>query len=249
MRYNKTQIIFVLFGALAVLYAVNIFLTKGVFDVLVDAPAKISFTIIEPPENGCESCFDANKIVKMVDTAHDIKYKAKSMSYDNVLSQKYIEMYGIKNLPAVVVSGDIANEKVVSAWSALSGREKDGRIIIENLLPYYDVESGEVKGVVSALLIKDDTCKECFDENTYINIIERFGMVIGNKTTYDVASNEGKSLIKEYAITKIPTLILSPNTRDYPNFESLWKEVGTIEGNGWFVFREVQRLSPQYKQL
>ena len=117
MNYNKTQILFALFAVLAILYAANIFFTRSISSAIVDTPVKLSFTIIQPPNNNeCKDCFDANEISKMVDTAHNIKYTNSSMPYNSVLSQKYIKDYGIKNLPAVIVSGDIANEKILSAW-------------------------------------------------------------------------------------------------------------------------------------
>jgi len=155
MRYNKTQIILVLFAVLAALYAVNISYTKKLTNALVESPAKLSFTIVEPPAEECENCFDANEIIKMIDMSHNIKYKTSSLPYGGTLSQKFIEMYGIKNLPAVVVSGDISNAQVVPAWKAMNGREKSDRIVMENLFPYYDIESGDEKGVISVVLLED----------------------------------------------------------------------------------------------
>ena len=249
MYYNKTQIIFTLFTILTVLYAVNIFLTKSISDILVATPVKVSFVIIEPPKDRCENCFDADNVAKMIKTAHNIKYTSSRMLYTSRLSQKYIETYGIRNLPAVVVSGDIANKNLMSAWKALSGEKRNGRIVIDNLLPHYNIESDKVKGVISAVLIKDKTCKKCFDENKYINILGKFGMVVGNTEVYDVASNKGRAFVRKYFITKIPTLILSPDAGDYPGFAASWADVGTIEKDGWFIFRKVQKLSKEYKNI
>ena len=238
-----------LFAVIGALYTVNIFFMKSVFDVLVDTPAKVSFMIIEPPKDKCENCFAGDSIIEMIDSAHNIKYKSTNIPYDDKLSQKYIETYGIKNLPAVVVSGDIASAKVAPAWSALSGKERNGHIVIENLLPYYDIESNEVKGIVDVVLLKDKTCEDCFDENKYIDILEEFGIAIGDTTVYDIASTEGSALVQTYTITKVPALILSPDAEGYSDFVSSWKEVGTIEQDGRFVLHEVQKLNLQYKQL
>lgn len=250
MDYNKTRIIFVLFFVLAVFYFANILLTQSVYDALIDKPVKISFMILEPPKEGCENCFEANKIIQRIDSSHNIKYKSESISYDNALSQKYIETYDIKNLPAIIISGNIENKKITSAWNALFGEKRNERIIIENLLPYYDLKSGRVKGVISATLIKDATCENCFDENTYINILRgQFGVFISDTTVYDIASKDGKALVQKYAISKVPTLILSPETKEYSSLVSSWTEVGTIEKDGWFIFREVQKLNLNYKDI
>lgn len=249
MRYNKISIIFALLTALGVLYAANIFFTKSVSDAIVDTPAKVSFMIIEPPKDKCENCFAGDSIIEMIDSAYNIKYKSTNIPYDSKFSRKYIETYDIKNLPAVVVSGDIANEKVVPAWNALSGEERNDHIVIENLLPYYDIESSEVKGIIDVTLLKDEKCKDCFDENKYVDILKRFGLTIGDTTVYDIASAEGSALVQTYAITKVPTVILSSDAGDYPNFASSWKEIGTVEQDGRFVFREVQKLNLEYKKL
>ncbi len=249
MRSNKTQIIFALFAALAVLYAVNIFLTKSVAGLLIDEPAKISFVILEPPAEKCGDCFDANLTIKRIENSHNVEYKTSSFPYGSALSQKYIEMYGIKTLPAIVVSGDVGSEKVKPAWQALGGQEKDGQIVIGNMFPYYDLESGQVKGVISAVVLEDKTCESCFDGSQYLETLKRFGLFVGDANIYDVSSKEGRALVEKYAVKKVPALILSPAANDYPGFADSWQSVGTIEKDGWFVFREVQQVSPEYKKL
>ena len=96
--------------------------------------------------------------------------------------------------------------------------------------------------------MKDKTCKKCFDENRYLAILKRTGVVIGNSTVYDIASPQGKALLKKYRIAKIPTLVLSASANDYPGFAVSWKQVGSQEKDGWFVFREVQKMG-KYKTL
>ncbi len=249
MSYSKTQIIFGLLGILAILYATNIYFNKKVTATLVDTPVKISFMVVEPPQNVCKDCFDTQKIIKMIDRVHNIKYKTSDLSYDNVLSQKYIKTYNIKNLPAIIVSGEVKNKEILSAWKALAGKKVNGRIVIENLLPFYDLKSGKVKGVISAILLKDKTCQKCFDENEYIKTLEQFGMVVSNTTVYDIASKKGRGFVKKYNITKVPTMILSPDAGDYSGLKYSWKEVGTVEKNGWYVFREVQKQNPNYEKI
>lgn len=249
MYISKTNIIFALLFILATLYAVNIFYTRSVASVLVEKPVKLSFIIVEPPKEKCDGCFDATNILKMIDTAHNVKYKTSNVPYDSVLSRKYIEMYAIKNLPAVIVSGDIENEKVASAWNALSGEKREGRVVIENLLPYYDIESAEAKGIISAVLIKDKLCQDCFAEDEYIKILKRFGLSVKETSVYDVTSTEGDALVKKYDISKVPTVLLSPSTAEYAAFKTAWSEVGTIENDGWFIFREVQKLNLKYKNI
>jgi len=246
IKISKSAILYFLFTVLAVFYAVNIFNLNSINSLVVDKPVKVSFILLEQPKDECLDCFNAQDIVNIIDASHNIKYKTTLVKYDTDLSLKYIEMYGIKNLPAAIVSGDIENERILGAWSAFSGRSTQDKIIIENLLPYYDIESGVSKGIISAILLKDTTCSTCFDENQYIAVLGRAGMVVGSTKVYDVASAEGREFVKKYNIKKIPAAIFSADANDYPGFDSSWKEVGTIEKDGWLVFREVQKLSTEY---
>jgi hypothetical protein len=249
MKYPKSHILFALMGVLAILYATNIFFTRSLSAIMIDVPTKVSFAIIEGPEGTCDNCFDASTISTSIDSAYHIKYKTKNIPYNSPLSKQYIEKYHIQNLPAVVITGDITNDKVIVAWEALAGKEVNNGIVIENLLPYYDIQSATVKGMITATLVKDTTCVECFDENIYITILQNFGLVVSNTQVSDIASLEGQALVAQYAITKVPTLILSPETNEYPNFISAWAEVGTREHDGSLVLRDVEKINPQFKQL
>jgi len=238
-----------LLAVLVVLYSVNIFITGSISNALVTTPTKLSFLILDAPINQCSNCFDGNDIIKMIDTSHDITYKSRTLLYGGALSKKNIEMYDIKNLPAVIVSGDIKNQGVLSAWNALSGKKVNGNIVIENLLPYYDLKSNSVKGIVNIVLLKDKTCTDCFDENGYLGVLKRFGVFVNEVKTYDINSKEGKTLVKKYSITKVPMFILSSSAGDYPALVSSWNQVGTISQNGKYIFRAVQKMGSKYKNI
>ena len=238
-----------LIGVLALLYASNIYVTKKLTSALVELPVKLSFVIIQGPEDACKNCFDAKSIIQSLESSQKTTYKTKTFSYDDPISLQYIEKYRIENLPAIIVAGDISNEKITGAWTSMSGKEVNKSVVVENLLPYYDIESASIKGAIDVILIKDATCTDCFDENMYLNILKNFGLIINDTITHDVSSPEGKTLVEKYTITKVPMLILSPGTQAYPNFINAWSEVGTIEEDGNLVLRDVQKINPQFKEL
>lgn len=234
---------------LALLYASNISLTQKLSSVLIEKPVKLSFVVIQGPKDKCNNCFDAQSIIRSLETSQKTAYKIKTFSYDDPISLQYIEKYRIENLPAIIVAGDISNEKVAGAWTSLSGKEVNKSVVVENLLPYYDIKTAKVKGIINATLIKDATCEDCFDENIYLNILKNFGLIINDTITHDVGSPEGKTFIEKYTITKVPALMLSSGTKEYTNFVNSWSEVGTIEKDGSFILRDVQKINTQYKEL
>jgi len=249
MKYNKIQIPFALLGVLAILYAVNIFITHKASDALIVKPVQLSFMVIEAPKDTCQNCFDIQKVIKTLDARYDIKYASNNIAYNDPLSHNYIKLYDIKNLPAIVVSGDVNNKDITSAWQILSTRNKNGHIIIGSLLPDYSIADKKVKGLIDAVLLKDATCKNCFDTNEYIAILQRSGIVFNSIKTYDIASAQGKALVKKYSIVKIPAVLLSPNAGDYPRFTSSWKQVGNVGKDGWFIFRNVEKFNPKYEKI
>ena len=244
IKLSKTYLFFALFVILGGLYAVNIFSINKVSELLVDKPVKLSFVLVVPDKDECEKCFDAQKIVNLIDSSHNIKILGKkTLTLGNLAYSKTIGEYEIKNLPALVISGDIADKRIVGSWNSLGGKKVNGKIVIQNLLPFYDIAEKNTKGLISAILLKDDTCTECFNEEEYINMIQRRGMTIGNSTVYDISSDKGALLVEQYEITKIPALILSSDAGDYLGFAESWKEVGTEEEDGSFVLRNVQKIA------
>ncbi len=250
MQLNKFNLILVLFVILGVFYAFNIFSANKIISSLTDnSSVTLLFTVIVPDNNQCPKCFDTTALLKSIDTSSKIKISNKKIiTSSSLIFGNLIKRYKIKNLPALIISGDISDKRVINIWKSLKGTEEDGNIVIQNMLPFYNLAEQKPKGIVDAILIKDKTCKKCFDESLYLTATKRLGMTIGNSTIYDISSSKGYLLAKKYKITKIPAFLLSTDAEDYPGFGSLWKEVGTKEKDGWFVFREVQKMG-KYKNI
>jgi len=158
-----------------------------------------------------------------------------------------IKRYKIKNLPALIVSGDIGDKRVLRIWKSLNGQKDSGNIVIQNLTPFYDLTQQKTRGIVEAIVLEDKACGQCFKGDKYLQAIKRMGMVVGNSAIYDVNTLKGRALVRKYAVIKVPTLILSPDAADYRWFINSWKSVGTKEKNGWFVFRETQKMGRDEK--
>jgi len=243
---NTNKLLAVLLGFLLVFYATNIVITGQLAAALIEKPVDLSFVLIPAPADQCEKCFDPQEIVTAIDAAHPISYETSVVTYDSSIGQKYIDMYDLEKLPAIIVTGDISNEKVTNAWEFYRGRIQEDQVIMNDFMPYYAVADGSMRGVVDLVLLTDDSCETCFDANAYFGIIQRFGMVPGEIVNYDANSEPGAALIVDYKITKLPTILLSPDASEYTGLTETWNEVGTIAEDGWFILREVQKLSADY---
>jgi hypothetical protein len=250
MKVNKFQLLLFLLAILGVVYVFNILSLNKVSSLLADNPVKFSFTVIVPDASQCPKCFDALAMISSIGALQNIEISNKKViTQSNRKFEKLIKDYKIKNLPALVVSGDVLDKRIAGLWESIGGEEESGNIVIQNLAPFYDLAQQKTKGIIEAILLKDSLCEKCFDENQYLQILKRMGMVLGNSTVYDISSSEqGKLLVEKYKIVKVPAMILSPDAADYPWFVSSWGDVGTKETDGWFVLREVQKLG-EYKEI
>jgi len=250
MTLNKIHLLTALLVVLGALYAVNVFSIGKVSALLIEKPVKLSFVIIASDKEQCGECFDAGAIIDLIESSHNIKMSGnKTVTPDDFSYNKLIERYSIKNLPALVITGDISDERILGAWSSLRGEEKGGAIVMQDLLPYYSLEEEKIKGLIDVVVITDETCEKCFDGNQYMTILKRLGMTEGSLALHDVSSAEGAALVSKYEIKKVPALILSSDASDYSNFAASWKEVGTEEEDGAFVLREVQKIGGVFKNI
>ena len=64
-----------------------------------------------------------------------------------------------------------------------------------------------------------------------------------------MSSKEGKALIAEYGIEKVPTILIKGDAGAYPSLVKAWKSVGTVEQDGTYVFRKLEIIKKTYKDL
>lgn len=235
---------------LVVMYGANIYTTNRLSAALIEKPVELSFVLLPAPAAECDSCPDPALVVEAIDNTHNIAYETEVIDYSSKIGQKYLSMYDIQRLPALIVSGSITDERMKGAWPVFSGRTVDDVIVIDNLKPFYDLSNKQMRGVVELTLVTDSTCGNCFDANVYTDMIQRLGIVIGNTNVYDKSTSDGAAIISKYGVTKLPTVIVSPEAAVYNGFTDLWRQqVGTVENDGFFVFREVQKISSEYQAI
>ncbi len=249
MYIGKKQILYVLIALLGVLYVANIFLLGSITSTFVVKPVKLDFLVIQAPAEECQGCTDGENIVTRIDATHNIKYTSQTVTPDSTIAQKAIENYAITSLPAVIITGDITNQQITGSWKALGAKVNQNNVIIQQILPFYDIQKKAPIGVVNAILITDNTCTDCFNEKTYLNIFTQFGIFMNDVQTYDISSAKGSNIVSKYGITKVPAVLLSSGAGVYNGFTQAWGEVGTRADDGWYVFREVQKLGLKYTDI
>jgi hypothetical protein len=62
----------------------------------------------------------------------------------------------------------------------------------------------------------------------------------------DADSPQGAALVAQYNITALPTILLDDEAGAYPNLELGWSIMGTVEEDGTYVLRELERMGVVY---
>ncbi len=201
--------------------------------------AQLTITVIAAPK--CDDCFDAAAFSQAVRQTPLTNVVESTVAYDSIDGQKLIKDYQITRLPAAVVTGEIDNVTVQGFTKA-----EDAYVFTETPPPYYDIKLGGVVGRVTVTFITDALCAQCFDVTSFADQLAQVGVSVSTRRTLDVKDKEAQELLKKYAITKIPGMLLSDDALAYDIIKQAWPQVGTHESDGTLVLRNV---SAPYRDL
>ncbi len=236
--------------ALVILYGINIFLTGGFIESIKASaedqrPANLHLTLIA---NDCENCYDMNELVSFIKSQNVKIIQEKNLLFTDKDAQKIMSENNIKSLPALIITGETFQSNIAPLWQNLGVEPVDDVIVLSDIPPYYSLDEKIVVGLVEVIRLTDNSCVECYDVETHMQVLPRFGIYIDRSLTYDISSDNGKKLVEKYNITKVPTTILSPDVSIYNSLVQIWNQVGTVESDGWYVFRATDQMGT-YKDL
>ena len=199
------------------------------------------------------SCTTCSSLSPLLITFNNLGIKVseqKNLEYTQAEAKTLIQTFGLEKIPAMIISGDITEyQSVQQIWPQLKATEKSGSFAINALqAPYRNLSTGSVDGLVSLVTLTDSTCATCYNVSLHVPILAGFAIRPASTTTYDVSSSEGKNLLSKYNITKVPTIVISPEASLYSLLTPVWPTVGTVEKDGWYVFRSTNVMGA-YKDL
>lgn len=201
-------------------------------------------------DSSCIKCVSLTGVVNAF-KQDGVKFvEEKTVEYKSVEGADLVKRFGVREIPALIISKDILGyDSIKQIWTQLNTTEKEGFYALHSTIPpYVDVATDKVVGLVTLIILNDKSCNVCYDPLVNKQILARFGVATEKELSYDISSDEGKNLIIKYNITKVPIIILSPETNVYSGFTEIWPQVGTIEKDGWYVMRSPEILGT-YKDL
>ena len=225
--------------------------------VFIDPVTKLEkglVTAVVITDPSCTQCVDPKTMVESFKQT-GVKVKdLKEFAWDSTDGQNIINQYKITKIPTLIFSSDIdLYDSVKSVWSKIGTVEKDKTYVARSLpLPYRDLTTGQIAGLVDITYLTDSSCPDCYDAKGVQKPIltNNYKVALRSEQTVDASSPEGQTLIAKYAITKVPTILMSPGIDQYASLKKVWTSVGTVETDGWYVFTALDQLgSITYKDL
>jgi thiol-disulfide isomerase/thioredoxin len=161
----------------------------------------------------CEDCFDTSALIDALLKENNIKIKSmETLNYDSKEAEEIINKYNIKTIPALVVlSRNI--EKIGIDDQVFS--IEDDYALFDKSVPYIDLETNEVKGLVQLKEIQSDNCMECISLSQLETQFESLGVKIKDYEIIGSASDRGKELIEKNNLEFTSSLLISKDIEEY----------------------------------
>lgn len=209
-------------------------------------------SLIELDKKNCIKCQNLTQMIVALSNAGIKIGEQKEIDIDSNAGKELIRKYNITKVPTVIMSPDAGIYATIQKnWDQIGSIEDDGYYVMRELIPpYYSIEERKVRGLVSLTVLEDKTCKECYNATAFHKqILNRMNVAIVSERIVDAATSEGRNLIGKYKIMKLPMIILQGDIEAYPALVSAWKDVGSMEPDGTYVFRSVEIAEKSYKDL
>lgn len=228
---------------------------KAVADEIA-RPANISITIIK--DSSCTDCaeltnyIDAVKKQNVKVISEEVLDTFKATPEQAAKISKLRDEFNIQKIPTFTITGELTKSDGLKNLLSAMGEIKNNTFKFTlPVAPYVDYSrSGHIAGIVELTLISDKSCAECQNAQIYKQILARFDLLkFSPETDLDRSDTEAKTLIKKYKITALPTFILSGEVSEYASLVNTWAQVGTVEKDGAYVFRELKVTGLTYSDL
>ncbi|NOZ81340.1 MAG: hypothetical protein GXP63_06745 [DPANN group archaeon] len=211
----------------------------------------VQATIIK--DSSCAACIDLDQLLAQFKESGIVLGTTKELEWTGPEAQEFIRKYAITSIPSLVLSADMGvyGTATETQWKQMGTVEKDGSHVLRSTTPpYVDTATGKMIGEVTLIVLEDKSCQGCFEAQKFnMPILKRLGLEPATIRNIDASSEEGKALISRYSIKKMPTILLEGDPEVYTVLTKAWKEVGTVEEDGTYVFRKVEIGKQPYRDL
>lgn len=205
-------------------------------------PAEISVTLITYAQE--KNLASLSSLLQQLRQFPGLKIiSEKTLEKDSQEAVQLIQKYQIKKIPSILLRGETKKSAALSQnWPKIGSIESDGTMVLRDILPIYlETGTGKLRGEINATFISAPDKNGVFDaQEVFMQILQNaFGIKPIGQETVSYNSPEGKALVSKYGMEKLPAFIISGDLNAYNGFPESWKEIGSIEPDNSFVFRQL----------
>lgn len=240
-----TKLIIIAVGVLLILTIANLVLlfpnTKKLLKLATEKeqakPPSFALTTIAP-EN-CPECFTTAPLIDALKKQNVSVSSERFLNASDPEAQQLITQHTIEKLPTLIIKGDFEKQEPLKKQLETIGAVTDDIFVWTQVQPpYKEIATGNVRGRFFVTYVTDTKCKTCYDVMRHEQAMANLGLKAADDSVVDIGSTEGKKLQKQYALTAVPTIILTGDLGEYNSLEAVWQSVGTKEKDGAYIFRE-----------
>ncbi|MBI2546421.1 hypothetical protein HYV81_04530 [Candidatus Woesearchaeota archaeon] len=235
---NWRNVLLIGLAAILIVNVIILFILQGQIKNTVaqaeeqSKPAQLQFVTIK--DSSCTNCVALERLVELLKEGKVTVTKETVYERNDAQARELIAQYSIERIPALIVTGEVEKSGLAQQLE-----KRDDAYVLATPAPYIDLKTGSLKGVVSAVLIFKDGCRNCTDLNEFLVQAKAAGVYINDEKKYEASSKEGQQLLSKYSIKKLPALVFSDSIGDYEAVQQNWAAVGTHEADGSYILREV----------
>ncbi|MFH1779912.1 MAG: hypothetical protein ABH803_02075 [Candidatus Micrarchaeota archaeon] len=201
--------------------------------------------LIRIDTSDCFVCSDTNQLLNALDENGVRFLQQESYEYNDTKAKELIEKYNITAVPTLIIQlNPVDYPNFPELWKQVGSQEENNTFVLRKVNPIFkDPLTGKEQGITELIYLLPENCSECYDVRIHQPFLEEYDVRIGTINSFNQSSSRGKQLINAYNITKLPTVILSPDAKYYEKLNDVWGQLGLITNDGAYVFTNMNALS------
>lgn len=231
--------LFVLIISVGTSFSINATVNEKVQESIEYAkPSQLQISVIN-----CNGCSDVLGVIDSIKKQNVEITNEEELSIYEDRAKELIDKYNIQNLPAVLIFGEINNNKTTFS----NFEQIDDAMILNKITPpYLDIVKNELVGVVSIVEIVDSSCEACVDLGFLTDSLAQSGVSIGDWDEIEYNSEEGKAIIEKYNVGTVPVVLISKDIDEYDGMKDAFAQLTSINDDEFYIINSV---FPPYRNL
>jgi hypothetical protein len=207
-------------------------------------------TLVIQDKVHCPDCFDLNAYATELEDTILMRVEQVDAATAPTFSADILPAIAfnatLEEYPALIEGWELGGTVVTIPDGQYAGK---WYVLPSQNAPRYSQKERRVLGRVTVTYLTLDSCTECYDVFITRGFLNDSRITVHKEIIVDAESSQGKALVARYNISALPTILMDDEADAYPNIGPGWEIMGTIEQDGTYTLRELQRLNVPYYDL